>query len=712
MATETRLLALLLVVALSAPVLYAETLEDFVTPYLYPGENFSSDAGATQISAGGSQFVLVKVKGVESFFLSRSESGGETRYAFVNDSSRINSAIREYYASANYHNATELDHLIGHISAFNASRYPAEFECKTSIGLDRPGATCGVTRCESCMNVPFCADKMAYFGSDFAASIHQFEVDTGAEQQGLKNAVAAATAMKGGAVDAAVYSSYLTGNLTAAQAGAQAVQTNHLFGCFEITGSQLAPAGLEWCAYRSSARMNSQWCRDVPANFSQLTEAMTDSNAISGRIVSNASALSRAQALYNSMNARFNFVRMSEENESFRALYSQVEGRASNASRAASIILARVSDDELSADLAALSELLLRVSQYGIDRNFSAANASAVQLFVLSEKVDAETRNLTADFGAFMGLNNDTALALFRARLYLDPQDRSLIARLNAYSEEKEEIDRVVGSGLPMSRDAVAQFSNDLRFIGQEADDVASEKLGQRTLQAGTWVAGAARRVSIFAIDLVAGALSLSGDARETYARTLPTVAIIASGAFAYFACLAVFALLKARGVIRLNRLSVVLWAIIFAFLFVLMGVAVATANSVVQQEMTRSTFDLFSSRLAAANSTAVIVASDGAPAGALPLMSSCANAVSASLSASGKTVRVYALAGGACTEPSGAAAGDACTRDVAGAPALVLGYANQTTSSFSVYYSTRGFVSGPASFHSDCLVARALAGS
>ncbi|VVC71849.1 Uncharacterised protein [uncultured archaeon] len=708
MATEKKLLALALLLALAAPMLSAATLKDFISPYLYPGENYSSDVGAVQLAAGGSQYVLVKVKGTEAFFLSRTDTAGnETAYGFVNDTNRIYSALREYYAAQTYPNASELDDVILHLQRFNNSRTAAENECKSSTGLDRPGSTCAANRCESCMSVPFCGEKMPYFGDDFSLAIHNFEVDFKGMDSALANATAAANALKAGTVDAATYSAYILGNATIAQTRGRSEQANHMFGCYELIGSQMAPMGLEWCAYRQGAKANSQWCRDIPMNFSQLTEAITDSTAISGRMVSNSTAQSRAQALYNNMNSRANFVRMSAENASFREMYATVEERASNASRNAGVILARVSDDELSADLSALSELLLRVSQYGLDRNFSAANSTSIQLFVLSGKVEAEAENLSAIYDDFEGLNNETALSIFRARLYLDEQDKALLARLAGLEEEKNEVDRVIESGNPVDLATLAEFSGDLSFIKGAADGIVGEKQGARTLQAGAWAAAGSRAVSIFAINIVSGLLGLSNDAKESYARTLPTLAIVGVGVLAYAACIAFFLMLKAKGRIRLNRLSVILWVVIFAFLFVFMGVAVATANSVVQQEASRSTFGLFESRVEASNSTVIVLDKSSVPLGALPIFTSCGSALAANLSGSGKTVPVYTFDGANCLSSNGSSAGEACTRDISGVPTIVLGYSPVFNASFRVYYSTRALISGDASFYSSCMISR-----
>lgn len=710
MATGKKLLALALLFAFAAQLPMAATLKDVVTPYLYPGENYTSDVAAAQITAQGGQFVLVKVNGVESFFIRKTDgAGNETNYSFVNDTNQIYSALREYYTATSNPNASEIDDIISHITAFNASRNPREWECETSIGLDRPGATCAIDRCESCMSVPFCSEKIPYFGMDFTQSIHYFDVDVTAVDQGLTNATASLRAMKLSGADAPTLAAHVTGNLTVVQAGARSLEGNHVFGCYPLVGSQSAPLGLEWCAYRAGAKANSQWCRDLTFNYSTLAEAAADATAISGRVVSNASALSRAQAIYANMNSRANFLKMSLENATFRALYSQVEERASNASRKAGGVLAKITDDELEADLSALSELLLRVSQYGIDRNYTAANATSVQLFVLAEKVDEEADNLSAVYSGLVNASNDTSLSIFRARLYLDEQDDGLMAKLNGFDAEKLEIDRAMQSGSALSAAAVAEYEHDLMFIQSKAEEVIVEKQSSRSLQAGAWAAGAARAASTAAIGLISGVLSLDAEAKENYARTLPTVAVVVFGVFCYLACIAVFAILKARRRIRINRLSMFLWVVIFAFLFVLMGIAVAAANSIVQTEVTRSTFGLYSSRLTNASNAVIIVDRAGASDSTLQKMVDCSKLVQGNLSVDGKAAQVYGYSAGSCYANGSIVDPDFCTRDEPGMPALVLGYANKTMTTFRVFYSTRGFVYGNESFYSQCLISRAF---
>jgi len=706
MATVRYLLLLLIAFSLATNGM---TLQEFITPYLYQDENYSADVRATQFEAFGEQFVLVEVRGADAFFLSRSISGNETSYALVNDTNRIYSALRSYYNATAYPNATELDEISQLILAFNASRFPLEQECRISVGLDRPGATCELPRCESCLSVPFCAEKMQYFGNDFPLSIHYFEVDSKGIDEGVSGAMAAIGALRRGA-DAAENLPYIAGNLSSVQAHVSSLQSNHLFGCYAVSGSQLPPIGLEWCAYRVGFRSEAQWCRDIPYNLTSLADAAAKTSVLIGRFPTNQSLSARAQALYASMNARANALQLRLENESFQAFYAQVAERAGNVTQRANRILAKVSDEQLQRDVSLISELQLRISQYGLDRNYTAANATAAQLYVLADKIDAETENLSAAYGSLLELNDSASLALFRAWLYIEPQDRALAERLSLYNSGKRAIDEVLLSGEPIPPDAVGEYTGDLAYIRSGAESLVEEKQRQRLTQAGSWIADIARWGSAAAIDSASAVFAITPESKESYAKTLPALIVSLFGLFFYLACIAVFAVLVYTKRLHLHKVAVFLWAVIFAFLFVVVSLTVVTANTVIQQQASRSTFGLFSNALASSNSVAIAIDSEGAGTTGMDVMRTCADALESNLTALNKTVKRYEIAGGNCTYPDGTTVPvSECVKEFGKNPVFEFHYSNETKATFYVYYLQKALLYGDETFYSPCLIARAF---
>ena len=707
MATGSKFYSLLLLIAFSVAV-YGMTLQEFVSPYLYPGENYSTDVQATQVEAQGERFVLVEVRGADAFFLRRSvTSENETVYLFVNDTNKIYSVLREHYNTTSYPNATELDGIAQLIRSFNASRFPREEECKVSIGLDRPGATCPPQRCESCMSVPFCADKMPYFGNDFPQAIHNFEVDSKGIDAGLSGAINAIEALKQGRADAAEYLSFISSNLSSIRSHATSMQSNHLFGCYAVRGGQLPPIGLEWCSYREGAKTESQWCKDVEYNFTSLAEASTRTDALVRRVPTNQSLSTRAQALYTSMNARATALQLRIENETFQAFYAKVAERAGNTTQKANRVLAKIRDEQLQRDVSLISELQLRISQYGLDRNYSAANATAAQLYVLAEKIDAETENLSAVYSNLSEINDSASLALLKARLYIEPQDKALFVRLSSYESGKRAIDEVLSSGEPIPLAAVEEFADDLAIIKSKADSLTQEKQQQRFVQAGSWIADAARWISGVVIDGVSAVFPLSPETKESYAKLLPTAIVFLAGLLFYLACITLFAALVYTKRIYLHRIAVFLWAVIFAFLFVFISFGVISANTVIQQQASRSTFGLFSNALAASNSVSIVINSESNGA-SIDAMRSCADALESNLTALNKTVQRYEIADDNCTRADGAVVPTSeCVKEFGENPVFEFHYANETNATFYVYYLQKALIYGNETFYSPCLIAR-----
>ena len=708
MATRTGFVSLLLLAVLMLAA-QAATLQEFISPYLYPGENFTADITATQVDSGGEHFVMVQVGSAEAFFLKRAASSeNETVYMFVNDTNRIYSVLREYYNSTAYPSASELDEIKALTLAFNSTRNPREFDCKMGIGLDRPGATCAVDRCESCMSVPYCSDKMPYFGDDFPLSIHNFKVDSDAMDDGAKGAILAVDALRNGTVDASLYLKYIAGNLTIIASHAGTIGSNHLFGCFALQGSAFPPMGLEWCAYRAGAREESQWCRELTLNKTYLTTASGKTALLQGRVVSDDTLNARARAYYTAMNSRANSLQFRNENATFAAFFEFAAERADSVSTKASAALGRVSDDEVSTDMAALSNLMLTLTQYGEARNYTAANATAAQLYVLADKIEAESDTLNSAYDGIIRLNDTTALAIFRAKLYLEPQDRQLAATLAGYDSESREVAEVISSGVPLTMQEIAEFGSDLNFISQRSRSVISEKESQRGRQAGTLITEVARVVSEAFINAFSAVVSLSPENKEAYARTLPTLVVFLGGAFIYFGCVALFAMFVLSKKLRLHRVAVLLWAFIFAFLFVLVGIGVVTTNTVIQQQASRSMFGLFSSQIASSGGAAIVVVGDGTDAAQLAALQDCAGALGSNLTALGKDVRRYTFTGGDCQPANGSATTvSECQARLGTDPLFMLHYANETQATFYVYYIKEAQLYGNGTFYSPCYMAR-----
>ena len=707
MATRTGVILLVLFAAFMTAA-QAVTLQEFVTPYLYPGENYSTDVNATQLEAQGERFLIVQVRGVDAFFLRRTTSAqNETLYLFVNDTSQIYSVLRNYYNSTGYPSEAELEDIRSRLLSFNASRMPNEFDCKISVGLDRPGATCEVDRCESCMSVPYCSDKMPYFGNDFALTIHNYLVNSKGMNTGLEGAMSAIGSLKTGTADPSTYLKFITGNISFVSANADAIQSNHLFGCVALTPAQMPPIGLEWCAYRAGSRLESQWCKELTHNRTFLTEASAKAALLQGRIVSSDVLSSRANAIYSVMNARANALQFRIENDTFSAFYTLAERRAGNVTQKATSVLAKVDDDQLESDIAAISGLLLTLSQYGVARNFTSANSTAAQLYVLADKIEASSKNLSDTYSVLIQMNDTAGLALFRARLYLEPQDRALGAKLAGYVDAVGAINEALSSGQPLDTAEMAEFTYDLSYFKAQSQSVIDEKQSQRAKQASSWIAEIARVVSEFIIDAISAVIFISPEGKESTARSLPTVIVILGGLLTYGLCLGAFAVTVLTKKIRLHRVAVFLWAVIFAFLFVLTGIGIVTANSVVQQQAARSTFGLFSREVSIGSGAVVVVVSDGADAASLGQMRACASALGSNLTALGKSVRTYEFGAGSCTANGTSVAQAECEKEFGDNPLFLLNYGNETKSSFYVYYVKEASFYGGAQLYEPCYVAR-----
>jgi len=224
--------ALAFLLLLSAPI-SALSLNDFLAPYLLPGER----PVAEDFSIGGSNYALVRIAGKPSFLLSEKE--GE--FGFVQDAGQIQEALRS--KTLEEMQLTEsLDASLLLVREFNDSRLLGERECRRQTGTDRFPCTDKDSCIVACRSVPNCQTALSYSLESMndlqAWLVLSSSLDTLVADAETANA-AASSALESsfgtGPVDALLEKEY---NI---QAVAHDISENSLFNC--------GPVGKCFCSY-------------------------------------------------------------------------------------------------------------------------------------------------------------------------------------------------------------------------------------------------------------------------------------------------------------------------------------------------------------------------------------------------------------------------------------------------------------------------------
>ena len=691
MATTGKLLALLLLASLAQ----AATLEDFITPYLYPGENYSADVSPAQFEAGGAHYVIAGIKGQDAMLLNRTlGAGNATSYSFVNDTEAIFAILRQRSMNATTPPQEGIDRILSLIDAFQASRNPREMDCKHVTGLTRD-LPCTLERCDACMVVPICAQVMPYWGDDFILSIIDLRSNLGALDGSIAGARSNMSLAANESYDSYALLESAVADLGRAEVRTQAVLANHVFGC---------DTKMTWC-YSPRRDPATLFCLPPKYNVTALAMAAGNATALKSSIVTNATLRAQARAIYDAANARNDARMLRDENETFSLFLSAIRQKAGNITAAANAILGRVSDDGLRADLGTLDELVLNISQLGLARNFTAANETAGQFHILAAKIDAQTRALNSSYAALLAANESATLALFRAQLVLEPQDYALKDELKQHLAMKEAMDEVLAGQI--APDDMDDARDDLGYITARADAISASKEGQRVQQAGVWLGAAARVVSGLIIGGISIVLPLSSAQKESYARSLPALMVTLAAALIYIACVGAFFTMAYYRRIELHRVALILWAVIFMFLFVFMGMVTITANSLIQQQASRSAFDLFSDAVHASPRAVVVVSTDASGFATPAVLRACAGSISANLTALGKNATTYEFANASCISGGNRRTVGECQAEFNDYPVFVLEPDATASTNFYVYYAKEASLKGNDSFYSPCLIAR-----
>jgi hypothetical protein len=299
-------------------------------------------------------------------------------------------------------------------------------------------------------------------------------------------------------------------------------------------------------------------------------------------------------------------------------------------------------------------------------------------------------------------------MALFEAQLIVEPSDYALSNDLARYAGQKDVVDNILdGKATPGQLNGTLA---DLQFIGAKASNITAAKKSQLSMQGVTWVGSLASGLSYAIIGAVSAVVPLSQPDKEGYARALPAGLVLLGGIFFYLGSLALFGLLVLTRRLRLHRVAVVLWVVIFAFLFIMVALATITAHSLVQRQASRSAYDMFASAIPAYPGAAVVVVRDNATAGGLTAMRGCGESLRSVLAAKGKAVSVYEYLGTSCFPANGTSVPVAeCDAQASSVPQFMLGYGAETKMAFYSYYEKSALLTGNEDFYARCYLARVL---
>jgi hypothetical protein len=147
-----KLLALLILVLLAAP-LAAASVNEFLQPYLLPGENPRLESFQTP----GGSFELVRISGKPSFLLRVQDDS----YSFIAADAEILPVLRAKTVAEMQLSET-LESSLSLFSQFNDSRAAGEDECARQTGTDRFPCTDKDSCIVACRSVPNCGTALSY----------------------------------------------------------------------------------------------------------------------------------------------------------------------------------------------------------------------------------------------------------------------------------------------------------------------------------------------------------------------------------------------------------------------------------------------------------------------------------------------------------------------------------------------------------------------
>ncbi len=692
------LLSLLLVISISK----AQNMTDFITPYLYHGENYSKDVRVVNIALSYGNYSLVTINNTSTFLLNMSGV-----VSFIEDQAQVSSILNDYYRVSVYPTKAELDDLNFSFNSFLSSRGSLELECRVLTGLSTPDGfpqqTCTTANsCESCRTVPVCHDYLVHtvtspdiMSSPLAQSIMAMESDFEIIDNNTLNFKASMANMN----------SDVSSSLTAMQGSLSSIKS-------AVTDLGVPPASRIFEQYAVTHSNDAlEFCRDFysPYNITALNDAASKAAALSSRVPTQSMIAGQIASVINKTAERKLNRTVREQREAFDAKYAVWLVIRDNITEKASELLPHVRDNQTSTKLAELDNLLSQIRQLGDARQYSQADLLAQNFSQSANATDSYISGLLTSYDSLVTANSSASDALFEARLYVEPDDFVTLDKLEGFYTRKASLEFTVYNESPMPISEVNNITDQLNSIRLNANSIRDERASASSQQVDNLVAIIAKPAVSFSLNVINSFLPLSYADKEKDATAVIGVLLVVGDIIIFLAVLAAFFFLVRSRRIELHRLAKMLWAFIFAFFLLLLVLGSLTIYSVADMQSHPTTFGPFLSEFRNSARVGVVAELTNLNGTMRESMINCSSKIASKMESLKKSVIYYKFDNDSCITDNNTMSLSTCQNSLDANPIVILRSGAENKATFNVFYTKKAVFEGDEEFFRECAITKVL---
>jgi len=695
---------LLLSLLLLASFLQALNVTEFVTPYLYKGENYSRDVRVIDAKIASGNYSIVTINNTYTFLLNMSD-----RIYLVENQADINSVLRQYYTKATYPTQDELNSLNSSVQSFIASRGAEEAECLVVTGLTNPDGsphfTCTVENiCESCHSVPVCRDVMQGtqetpdpMSSSLAKAIMRMSTDfpliwgnISVFNNNLANI--------GNSSDVSLSLTEIKQSLTSIKSVIDDLGKMPVLIIYEQYTDNYNPKALGFCRNFYKAY-----------NLTALNSAVSKATQLSSRVPTESMLQGWISSVFNNTPTRKLNRTIREERGAFDASYAVLVARRNNITTRANQIFLHIRDNNTVKQLGNLDDILSDIAALGDRRDYGGADIMAENFSLTADSVNSQVSGLYTTYNQLVTNNESASDALFKAWLYMEPQDFVLRDRLELLNTQKASIQFTISNSSPLSITETNQLSDQLLYIELNATAIADDKSTATSNQMNSLLAVIAKPVVSFSLGIIDSVIPLSYADKEKNASTIIAVMLVVADILLVVATLAAFFLFVRSRRIELHKVAKILWAFIFAFFILLLALGTLAIYNVADMQSNPTNFGPFISELRSSPKVGVVVELTDLNATMKAKMTNCSERIASKLTSLNKEVMNFRYDGDNCLVGNLTQSRALCEKDIDAHPVITLKIGDEEKATFNVFYTKKATLEGGQKFFDDCMISKTL---
>jgi hypothetical protein len=693
------LLSLLLIVSVSQAQFNAT---NFTIPYLYKGENYSTDLQVFNASLSYGNYSIVVIKSEYTFLLNTTGT-----VSFVEDQGQISTILRDYYKVSVYPKQFELDKLTSYFNSFISSRGSNELECRVITGLSNPDGSSYLTcttsnNCESCRSVPACADYMAHtvLSPDIMSSPLAQAVAGMSYDFGVINGNTSKFQESMGKINYDVSSSLsdMRDSLDSIQSAVSDLgvpPVSKIYERYSITHSQDA---LEFCKDFYS-----------PYNLSALDDAVQMVNDLSSRVPTQSIITNQVASIASKTSERKLNRTVREQREAFDAKYAVWLATKNNITVRANGMRLHIRDNQTPSKLSELASMLVTIRQLGDARNYSRAELLAQNFSQAANATDSYISGLLTSYDSMIIANSSASDALFEAGLYVAPGDIVATDVLEGLITQKASIEFTIYNESPLLISQVNNLTDNLNNIRLTANSIRDEQASASSQQVNTLLAGVAKPLVSFSLGLINSFMPLSYADKEKDAPTIIGVLLVFLDILVFIAVFATFFFLVRSRRIELHRMAKLLWAFIFAFFLLLLVLGSLTIFNVVGIQSQPTAFSPFMSEFRGSDRIGVVAELTGLNGTARESIINCSSRIASKIESLNKNVMYYKFDNESCISSNNTLSISSCQDVLDANPVVILQSGTENSATFNVFYTKKAVFQGDEKFFWDCPIPKVI---